>query len=97
MITERELLEAIGECENEPPSFTSIKKLASLYIVYDHLYGMSHEEKRTRTTRHSEFLQVAEGKETGAVLDIMDELMQTLSVLYPKAYYDIIRKIKELR
>lgn len=96
MITERELLEAIGECENEPPSFTSIKKLASLYTVYDHLYGMPHEEKRARTKANSEFLQAAEGKDTGAVLGIMDELMQTLSVLYPRAYGDIIRKIERI-
>lgn len=97
MITERDLLDAIGECENEPPSFTSIKKLASLYTVYDHLYGTPHEEKFARNIKHSEFLQTVNGKDIGAVLDIMDELMQTLSVLYPKAYNNILRKIERIK
>lgn len=97
MVTERELHEAIAECEEEPASFTSIKKLASLYIVYDHLYGTKTEEKRARSKNHSEFLQAAEGKDVGAVLNILDELMQTLEVLYPKVYDSVLLKIRRIK
>lgn len=96
MVTERELHEAIAECEEEPASFTSIKKLASLYIVYDHLYGTKPDEKRAHYKNYSEFLQATEGKDVGAVLNILDELMQTLEVLYPKAYESVLNEIKKL-
>lgn len=97
MVTDRELLEAIAECEEEPASFTSIKKLASLYIVYDHLYGTKPEEKRAHSKYNSEFLQATEGKDVGAVLNILDELMQTLAVLYPKAYESVLSKIRRIK
>ena len=96
MITKRELLEAIAECEEEPPSFTSIKKLASLYTVYDHLYGKEPEEK-PHTATHSEFLQVAEEKDRGAVLEVFDELMQSLKVIYPKVYESVMRKVRQIK
>lgn len=96
MITKRELLEVIAECEEEPPSFTSIKKLASLYTVYDHLYGKEPEEK-PHSVRHSEFLQAAKEKDSGAVFEVFDELMQSLKVVYPKVYEGVMRKIRQLK
>ena len=96
MITKRELLEAIAECEEEPPSFTSIKKLASLYTVYDHLCEKKPEEK-PQTTTHSEFLQVAEEKDRRAVLEVFDELMQSLKVIYPKVYESVMRKVRQIK
>lgn len=41
MISERELIEAIRECENSPTSFQNCERLSVFYTVYDHLYGKS--------------------------------------------------------
>ena len=92
MITERELIEAIRECEEEPPSFTSVKKLANLYIVYDHLYGKA--EPKIKTEKNGEFWIAVNGKNSEKVLEIMAELMETLAVLYPKVYQSVMTKIK---
>ena len=93
MITERELIEAISECEKEPPSFTSIKKLANLYIVYNQLYGKAEPIK---TEKSGEFWNAVNGKNAEKVLEIMAELMETLEVLYPKVYGSIIKKLSDL-
>ena len=93
MITERELIEAIRECEEEPPSFTSIKKLANLYIVYNQLYGKAEPIK---TEKSGEFWNAVNGKDAEKVLVIMAELMETLEVLYPKVYNNIIKKLSDL-
>ena len=92
MITERELIEAIRECEEEPPSFTSIKKLANLYIVYNQLYGKAEPIK---TEKSGEFWNAVNGKNAEKVLEIMAELMESLEVLYPKVYQSVITKIKD--
>jgi hypothetical protein len=94
MITERELIEAIRECEEEPPSFTSIKKLANLYIVYNQLYGKA--EPKIKTEKNGEFWNAVNGKDAEKVLVIMAELMETLEVLYPKVYGSIIKKLSDL-
>lgn len=94
MITERELIEAISECEEEPPSFTSIKKLANLYIVYNQLYGKA--EPKIKTEKNGEFWNAVNGKNAEKVLEIMAELMETLEVLYPKVYNNIIKKLSDL-
>lgn len=93
MITERELIEAIRECEEEPPSFTSIKKLANLYIVYNQLYGKAEPIK---TEKSGEFWNAVNGKDAEKVLVIMAELMESLEVLYPKVYNNIIKKLLDL-
>lgn len=93
MITERELIEAIRECEEEPPSFTSIKKLANLFIVYNQLYGKAEPIK---TEKSGEFWNAVNGKNAEKVLAIMAELMETLEVLYPKVYGSIIKKLSDL-
>lgn len=112
MITERELIEAIEECENghiTPPKLT---KLADLYTVYDHLFGYvepvptvralpTHDtqkatEKGLTTNRSTEFLTLIDGKEAEKVLDILDELVEAVKVLHPRMYDSLLRKLIEL-
>ncbi len=96
MISERDLLEAIMETEDEPPSYTSIKKLANLYIVYDHLYGKKPIPDNIETKKDSEFWQAVNGKDMNNVLAIMDELMETLEVINNRAYQSVIQKIRKI-
>ena len=44
----------------------------------------------------SEFYQTASGKDLHAVLDILDDLLDTLSVTAPRVHKNILRKIREL-
>lgn len=43
MITERELLDAIRECEAAPVSYSTCEKLSCFYTLYDHLFGEKPE------------------------------------------------------
>lgn len=38
MISERDILEAIAECERDRPTYQTCQKLATFYTVLDHLY-----------------------------------------------------------
>ena len=73
MITERDLLQEIDECQEQPITDKKFERLASCFIVYDHLFGQPIEkgysseikvEKSTiRTNSDSEFLEIVNGKE----------------------------------
>lgn len=46
MITERDLMQAICECEAEPHTSSKMAKLADFYIIYDHLFGGPQHQQR---------------------------------------------------
>ena len=48
MVTERELLDAIRECESAPSSFRSCERLAVFYSLYDRLYEIGRASCRER-------------------------------------------------
>lgn len=107
MINERDLIEAIEECEAGVPSLQLCEKLACLYTVYDHLYGMninsySYSAKPLEAEESveligkygsSEFLSVIEGKEAEEVFMKLDELMDILKEITPRLYASIIAKL----
>lgn len=104
MITERDLLQAIRECEAEPITAQKVSKLADLYIIYDHLFGepmvagYSYESKTANhiieTSGGTEFLEFVNGKETEKVMSVMDELMEAVKTLHPRMYDGVLRKIE---
>lgn len=105
MFTERELLEALDECQNDlPKTFSTCEKMAVFYTILDHLqaensYGMSHdpapkkEEKVIGDYGTSEFFTAASGKEAEKVWQIFGELMDALKVLNPKLYSRTIERL----
>lgn len=103
MLNRRELLNAISECESANENFQNCQKLATLYILYDHLYSepKSPEVERIQmeiieTDRDSEFMQLINGKKIEPVLDLIDELMETIKILQPRLYDSALRKVKDL-
>ena len=105
MITEKELLQAIRECESEPVTASKIGKLANFYIIYDHLFGNPYEnqysfasepENHIKTTGESVFLRMVDGKKSEKVLEIMDELMEAIKTLHPKMYDRVLEKISDI-
>lgn len=105
MITEKELLDAIQECESEPITLSKISKLADFYIIYDHLFGKPLEseysqksppEKVIETGGKSEFLKAVNGKKTEKVFDVLDELMEAIRALHPRMYDGVLQKISDI-
>lgn len=101
MITEYDLQTAIAECLAEPnPSSKTCIKLAAFYTIKNELYSKEDEQCYSFASEpeykgQSEFAEVIRGMNTTRVLSIIDELMQTLSVLNPKLYASVIRKMRE--
>lgn len=102
MVTERELREAIRECESAPASLQSLEKLAVFYTVYDKKFADNTEssEKPTKSIdvqpiSDSEFMRLLVGKDWTSILVILDELMDTVKILQPRLYEAVMRKLRE--
>lgn len=105
MITERELLRAIDECQQEPITSTKRGTLADLYIIYDHLFGepiqsgYSYDNKIENTINingDTEFLTTVNGKDAEKVMAVLDELMDATKTLHPRMYDRVIEKISDI-
>ena len=105
MITEKELTDAIRECETEPITPNKVSKLADFYIIYEHLFGQPvdtaysyapHAEKVIYTNGGNEFLQSEDGKDTEKVMAIIDELMEAVKILQPRMHDGVIRRLYEI-
>ena len=107
MITEKELLNAIKECEAEPITLSKVGKLADFYIIYDHLFGTSYHKASGYSESietpiiqlkksDTEFLKAVNGKKSEPIWQIMDELMETTKTLHPKMYQRVLEKISDI-
>ena len=106
MITKADLEQAIAECQavRSPNANTAIK-LASYYVLLDHMQGKSEAKEDTKQYSFSsgniinykgssEFAQLINGMDQSKVLPIIDELMQTIKTLNEKLYVGVMRKIQ---
>lgn len=107
MLTERDLLETIEECRMvKRPTASTCQLMASCYTILDHLfpessrsadiapvqlYSMAPEPVETGG---SEFVQAARAAGMIRLLDVMDEHMDCIRVLYPKEYETIMRRLE---
>lgn len=103
MITEKELLEGIAECQGQRnPNANTCLKLASFYTILDHIDGAKNTPVPVQTYSYSqeryasdtEFGEAIAGLSDYETLEIMDELMSTLSIVQPRLYASVIRKLK---
>jgi len=104
LIREEDLREAIAECQGErnPDAKTCIK-LAAYYTILNNLnstleevptYSRSEPPEQVRYNSGSEFSDAIKGLSAEEVLDVMDELMESVSVLMPKLYRATIEKLR---
>lgn len=106
MISERELLEAINECENAPKSLSNCQKLATYYVLLDKLYPVEKDYEQAVKAQKlgyfdplsisdSEFMQAVADKDWSEWLVILDELMDTIHIVEPRLYNAVMRKLRE--
>ena len=107
MITEKDLQEAIAECEGQRnPNANTCIKLAAFYTIKQHMLGVSSPAQEysfapepspqtgIRYQSDTEFGQIVTGMQESEIMPIIDELMTTLQVVQPRLYAGVIRKIK---
>lgn len=103
MFSKGELLDAIEELEMSPATYQNAEKLATFYLLYEHLYVKKEPVNRIESVKEvtidrygdSDFLQAIDGKKSEDVWMVMDELMQTLQMLNPRLYQAMIDKLRE--
>lgn len=106
MITRHDLEQAIAECQGQRnPNASTCIKLAAFYTIRQHLFpdkeedipqGYSYSGPDTiQYSGESEFAQAINGMESEQALSIIDEAMEAISVLQPRLYNSIIRKLQD--
>lgn len=104
MFTKVELMDAINELLEGKHSIQNCAKLSAIYTVLDHLYpsddilsGYSGEANNNLIGKYgtSEFLRLIVGHDPQKMWLLMDELMQTLTIVQPRLYDSVMRKISE--
>lgn len=111
MITEQDLKQAIAECQGERnPNANTCIKLAAYYTIYEQMYGRKTEhpsftgystalapiQAQINYVGDSDFAKVMSGKDTNDIMPILDELMSTLQILYPRLYDSAMAKIESI-
>ena len=103
MFSKNELLDAIEELEMSPATYQNAEKLATFYVLYEHLYVKKEPVSRVESVDEviigdygdSEFLQTVIGMKSENVWMIVDELMDAVKTLQPRLYQATIAKLKE--
>lgn len=108
MITEKDLREAIAECQGQRnPNANTCIKLAAYYTILQNMTEKKSEpdpepiysfagpkiENTINYEGDSEFLQVINGRDQGEIIPVIDELMSTLQVINPRLYNSVLRKL----
>lgn len=96
MIREQELREAIAECQGERnPNANTCIKLAAYYSILDHMspeQPQAIEIKPEYSFADSE-LSRAFDRDPERTMDLLEELLQSLQLLYPRLYESFLFKL----
>jgi len=97
---------AISELEQEESSKAGYILLSALYIIRDKMSGDSPAPvaysmqappiESIGRYGDSDFLQTVVGKDPAAAWSVMDEHMETLRVVNPRAYEGVLRKLNKI-
>lgn len=108
MIKEQDILDAIAECQGERnPNANTCRNLASFYTILDHIRGDDTSSIDNNNTGYSymampdvtyqsdsEFYSLIKDMDINKILELFDEVMDTLQVINPKLYASIIRRVE---
>ena len=105
MISKHDLESAIAECQGKRnPDARTCMMLAAFYTIKREMYG---EEKEAvsysfapapdrniiEIDSDSEFARAVDGREQREIMPVMDELMETLSIIQPRLYNAVMDKL----
>lgn len=103
MFSEAESQKAIDELEKTPTTYQDAEKLATFYVIYDHLYKDSKPKiepvKEVTINRYngSEFYRAISGKKACDVWKIVNDVMMMVKVSQPQIYKAIIQRLIRLK
>ena len=89
MINLDEINNEIEKLESQPASYASIERLSWFYTVRDHI---TSQPKGEIPDGESDFRKCCSGKAICEVMDVMDELMDTLLIIQPRLYNAVMNR-----
>lgn len=105
MIYEKDLREAIAECQGKRnPDANTCIKLAAYFTILQNMYP----EQKTEPAFYqmasgknpvieydsgTEFSRAVNGRDPSEIIPVFDELMTTLQVLHPRLYDGVLNKL----
>lgn len=93
LITRTDLLDAIEKCQGQRnPNANTCIKLAAYYTILDHTPDEPEYSYASKPS-NSEFMDIVSKKNKGAVLFVIDEMMEELQVVNPKLYYETMERL----
>lgn len=107
MITERDLKEAIAECEGtKKPNANTCIKLAAYYTILENLYGQNSEILNSHSMAFSssndldltdsELSDFIRSKGLKKCIAVLDDLLNTLAVVNPRLHESVLHKLEDL-
>ena len=96
MLDMQEVESAIVELEHAQTTYANVQKLANLYTVRAHNSSGYSQAAPPDMPTDSDFLRLVSSVDQSSAWRIMDELMQTLSVVSPRVYNQIFLKLSKI-
>ena len=110
MITEKDLQEAIAECQGQRnPNANTCIKLAAFYTIRRELFGEGKEagqlpgyayamqtdpEPTIINDSGSEFARLIDGRPQREIWPLMDEMMDTIRAIHPRLYNAVMTRLR---
>lgn len=110
MITEKDLQEAIAECQGQRnPNANTCIKLAAFYTIRRELFGEEKEagqlpgyayamqtesEPMILNDSDSEFARMIDGRPQAEIWPLMDEMMDTIHAIHPRLYSAVMDRLR---
>lgn len=104
MISERDLDEAIAECQGvRNPDASTCIKLAAFYTIKDAMfsqqpsasysYAAAPDDPVVVNSDDTDFARIVNGKHQSDVWPVINELISTLQVIQPRVYDAVMKKL----
>ena len=108
MITEKDLQEAIAECQGQRnPNASTCIKLAAFLTIHREMFGDKEAERipgysfapdpdanRIDNPGGSEFARMIDGRKQEEVWPLMDEMMETIHAIHPRLYNAVMGRLR---
>ena len=111
MITEKDLQEAIAECQGQRnPNASTCIKLAAFYTIRRELFGDKAEtlpgysflpdpastaDPLIHNDSASEFARAINGRRQEEVWPLLDEMMDTIHAIHPRLYRAVMDRLRK--
>ena len=110
MITEKDLQEAIAECQGQRnPNASTCIKLAAFYTIRKELFGegkdavqlpaysyamQTESEPTIINDSDSAFARAINGRQQAEIWPLMDEMMETIHAIHPRLYSAVMDRLR---